>query len=389
MAGGSAPEGIREIDGDGSIMLIGWEPMLPYDRPALSKRIWYGQKRLEDMLMHSVRYYSTMNVDYVTERKIVDLDTERRVITDNTGRDYHYEKLLIATGSYPRTLPIPGGDLKGVSYYRSIDDYISIRAKASPGKKAVIIGGGYLSAELSSSLSVNGVSVTLVFPEKYLLGQVFPENLGRTVQREYAKKGITVLSQDFPDYMEKKGDSIHIRTVDGKSLTVDFVIASIGVLPSVEVARMGGISVDNMNGIIVNEFLETSHKGIYAAGDNAFFPYIILGKKMRVEHWDNAIAQGRLAGRNMAGAKEPYSYMPYFFTDLFDFHFEAVGNIDSRLIAVEDWLPGNRKGIVCYYREGKVVGVMMCNLPGRVEMARKIIRYGKAISLNVLEGIPA
>ncbi len=389
MAGGSAPEGIREIDRDGSILLVGKEPLLPYERPALSKQLWLGQKKLDEVLMHNVKYYGREKVDYLVEREIVDMDPENHYVMDNFGRTYGYEKLLIATGGYPRMLSIPGGDLKGVCYFRYLEDYLSIRSKASPGKKAVVIGGGYIGAELAAVLNKNGVSVTMVFPEKYLMGWIFPENLGMAIQKDFINRGVTIHSGDFPDYLERKGDTFKIATVSGYQIVADIVIAGIGILPSVELARMGGIVVDNAKGIFVNEFLETSDKDIYAAGDNAFFPYQVLGTKMRIEHLDNALAQGHLAGRNMAGAREPYTYMPYFFSDLFDFHFEAVGNVDSRLIVVEDWQPKNKKGIIWYYKEGKVVGAMMCNMPNKVEMVRKIIRYGKAISFNVLESIPA
>lgn len=389
VAGGSAPEGIREVDSDGSILLVGNETFLPYNRPMLSKQLWLGQNKLDELFIHTLKYYSSRNVDYLVEREIVDIDPESHFIVDNFGKEYRYEKLLLATGGYPRMLPIPGGDLKEVCYYRYLDDYLSMRAKASAGKKAVIIGGGYIGAELAAVLNKNEVSVTMVFPEKYLLGWVFPENLGRAVQSDFTNRGITIFSEDFPDFLEKKGESLQIDTVSGHKLLSDMVIAGIGILPSVELARMGGLVVDNMKGITVNDFLETSDRDIYAAGDNAFFPYHILGTRMRLEHWDNAAAQGHLAGRNMAGAREAYIHMPYFFSDLFDFHFEAVGNIDSRLIVVEDWQQKSKKGIVWYYKEGKVVGAMMCNMPNKVEMVRKIIKYGKAISFHVLEGIPA
>ena len=163
------------------------------------------------------------------------------------------------------------------------------------------------------------------------------------------------------------------------------MIVGVGVIPEMELAKSGGLEVGN--GIVVNEYLETSSPDIYAAGDNAFFPYRALGQPMRIEHWDNALNQGKWAGRNMAGAHEPFTYQPYFFSDLFEFGYEATGEVDSRLETFADWQKENDTGVIYYLRDGKVRGVMMCNVWDKVETARELIRKGERMTPEKLRGL--
>jgi 3-phenylpropionate/trans-cinnamate dioxygenase ferredoxin reductase subunit len=384
LAGASAMEGIRERDQKGSILLINNEKHLPYDRPPLSKKLWFGKKKVEEIFLHKKEFYEQNNVAMTIGVTVTSLDAKNKTVTDNQGRTYRFKKLLLATGGAPRTLPVHGGALEGICYYRTLDDYVRIRKESTEGKSAVVIGGGFIGSEMAAALNVNKVDVTMIFPESSLVSRVFPEYLGRAIQDQYRARGIQILANDKPAGFSKNGNRFVTYTVGGKKIESDMVIVGIGVAPSLELPRKAGLQT--ANGVIVNEYLQTSLPDIYAAGDIAFFRYQALGKQTRVEHWDNALNQGKWAGRNMAGASEPYTYMPYFFSDLFEFGYEAVGEVDASLETFADWQKENDTGVIYYLKDGKVRGAMMCNVWDKVEAARALIRRGEPMTPEQLRG---
>ncbi len=384
LAGASAAQGIRELDASGSVLLIGEEEHLPYDRPPLSKKLWLGGKKVEDIFLHDRSFYEQHAVTLALNERAVRLDADARTVTTSSST-FTYRKLLLATGSKPRRLAIPGGDLDGICYFRGLDDYLHVRGVASPGKSALVIGGGFIGSELAAALNVNGLAVTMVFPGAALCDRVFPEYLGRAMQRHYVEKGVKIMSGDKPISFSREGSGFVTRTEKGATVTSDIVIVGIGVEPETELAASGGLAVGN--GIVVNEYLEASAQDVYAAGDNAYFPYSVLGLPMRIEHWDHALNQGKCAGRNMAGAHEPYVYQPYFFSDLFEFGYEATGEVDARLETFADWQKENETGVIYYLREGKVRGVMLCNVWDKVEAARELIRKGESATPDMLRGL--
>jgi 3-phenylpropionate/trans-cinnamate dioxygenase ferredoxin reductase subunit len=385
LAGTSAIEGIREKDKSGAILLIGKEKDMPYDRPPLSKKLWSGKKKVEDIFLHDGSFYKDSNVELALGSNVTGLDSGKKRITTGGGDEIHYTKLLLAIGGFPRRLEIPGGDLDDICYYRTLEDYRRIRGMASEGKGAVVIGGGFIGSEIAAALSMNKLKVTMIFPEEYLVQRIFPVGLGRAIQKIYSERGITVLNQDEPASFEKKSGRITTRTKKGKEIQSDIVIAGIGIVPSLDLARQGGVHTDN--GIVVDEYLATTDPDIYAAGDNASFMSSALGQRMRVEHWDNSIAQGRAAGRNMAGAGEKFDYIPYFFSDLFEFGYEAAGVIDSRLETFADWKKENDTGVIYYLKDGTVRGVMLCNVWEKIDSARELIRKQKKVEPQELKGI--
>jgi NADPH-dependent 2,4-dienoyl-CoA reductase/sulfur reductase-like enzyme len=374
LAAASAVTGIREKDREGSIGLFGAEEHLPYDRPPLSKKLWFGKMTEAEVFLNPREFYAEKAVDLNLGTTVTAVNPGRKTITFGSGQTCGYEKLLLATGGRPRRLPIDGGDLAGLCYYRTLDDYRRIRAGAREGQTALVAGGGFIGSEIAAALTLNQVKVTMIFPEKYLGERIFPGPFGRAVQEYYREKGVAVIPEDKPVSFFYQDGKFTARTGKGRLLSADLMLVGAGILPETGLAEAAGLPVND--GILVDEFLQASTSGIYAAGDNARFPCRALGKNIRLEHWDNALHQGRLAGRNMAGAAEPYWYLPYFFSDLFELGYEAVGEVDSRLPALADWQEENRKGVIYYTDKDTVRGVLLCNVWGKVDRARDLIEKG-------------
>jgi len=383
LAGASAVQGIRELDAKGTILLLGEEKHLPYDRPPLSKKLWFGKTRVEEIFLHEADFYVRHGVAVALGARAVALDPAGKTLADASGASYRFGKLLLATGGTPRRLSIPGGDLDGICHFRTLDDYLRTRNAAAEGKSALVVGGGFIGSELAAALNAS-LEVTMIFPGAYLCSRVFPPALGRSLQQQYQKRGVRILTSDTPVSIAKIDGRFRTQTASGKSIDSDLLLVGIGLAPAIDLAKEAGLAVGD--GIVVNEYLETSHPDIYAAGDNAFFPYRALEKSMRIEHWDNALNQGKWAGRNMAGAGEPYTYQPYFFSDLFEFGYEATGEVDARLETFADWQKENYTGVVYYLRDGKVRGVMMCNVWDKIDAARELIRRGESVTPEGLRG---
>jgi NADPH-dependent 2,4-dienoyl-CoA reductase/sulfur reductase-like enzyme len=383
LAGCYAVEGIRSQDTKGSILLASAENYLPYDRPPLTKKLWFGKKKVEEIFVHPQQYFDDNNVDVLLNIKAIKIDPANKVVTFNDG-SCNYGKLLLATGGSPRRLNIEGGNLDEIYYYRYLDDFIRLKSRVSKGTKALVIGGGFIGSEIAAALNINKVDVTMLVRGEYLVEQVFPKALGGAIQNDFIERGIKIFTQDSPVSIARRNNHFVTRTKNGKEISSDVVIAGIGIEPQMQLAKAAGLPVDN--GIVVNEFLQTSSPDIYAAGDNANFPYQALARRMRVEHWDNAVNQGKTAGMNMAGANIAYTYMPYFFSDLFDFGYEAVGLVDSKLETYADWQKENNTGVVYYLEDGKVMGVMMCNVWEKVSAARELIKSNKRMTIPELQG---
>jgi NADPH-dependent 2,4-dienoyl-CoA reductase/sulfur reductase-like enzyme len=383
LAGASAVEGIRQVDPRGSILLLGAEKDLPYDRPPLSKQLWTGGKTVAGIILHDEGFYKTNAVDLRLETEVTQIDAAAHTIRDSQDNAYRYGRLLLATGGTPRHLNIPGGESEGISYYRTLHDYHRLRDTAVEGKTVLVIGGGFIGSEIAASLRANNLAVTMIFPSAWLVSRVFPESLGRYLTEQYRAKGIEILTDDEPISIYHNGNGYVTRTRGGLEIRRDLIVAGIGITPNLALAQSAGLST--ANGVIVNEYLQTSEPDIYAAGDIALFPEVGFGPR-RLEHWDNAVNQGKHAGRNMAGAHEPFTYIPFFFSDLFDFGYEAVGDIDSRLTTFADWQEANKTGVIYYLDGDRLRGAMMCNVWGKVDAARELIQKAQPVSAESLRG---
>ena len=371
----AASKGIREVDGEGRITVVAAEAYPPYARPPLSKALWKGTD--ESSIWRGTEQ---LGVELRLGRRIVTLDPTARRATDDQGEVYAYERLLLATGGRPRRFPFRADE---VIYYRTLDDYRRLRERAAAGARFVVIGGGFIGSEIAAALAMNGRPVTMVFPEPGIGARIFPPDLSASVTDYYRARDVEVLTDTSVTAIERVGDAVHVTTGDGRVLETDAVVAGLGLAPSTELAEAAGLEVSD--GIVVDDRGRVDGRDdVFAAGDVARFPVAALGGTMRVEHEDHAKSHGRLIGANVAGADEPYD-LPFFYSDLFELGYEAVGELDSRLRTTADWTDVGRAGTVYYMDdEGRPRGVLLWNRFGHVDTARDLIRAARPIETTEL-----
>ncbi len=363
MTGDSAVRGIREVDPNGTIGMIGSDPNPPYNRPPLTKGLWKG-KPLESIWRGTDKY----SVDIHLRRAVKSIEARKKVVIDGDGNEYGYEKLLLATGGTPRRLP---DTPEGIIYYRTLEDYHKLRELSSHKEHFGVIGGGFIGSEIAAALAMNGKQVTMLFPEPGIGANIYPSELSDYLTQFFRQKGVEVLAGARIQSVQKHGEGYELTTSEGRKVRVDGVIAGIGIQPNIELAQAAGLNTGN--GIVVDETLQTSQPDIFAAGDVAEFHNPSLDKRLRIEHEDNANTMGLQAGRNMAGAIQPYHHLSYFYSDLFELGYEAVGELDHRLETLVDWKDPFKKGVIYYLSNSRVRGVLLWNVWETVPKARELI----------------
>ena len=385
MTAASAVQGIRQVDPNGSIGLISTESDPPYDRPPLSKALWKGKPM--------ARIWRKLNGQAVTlhlGQKVQLLDPKNKRVADDRGTESTFDKLLLATGGTPRHL---ASDDDRIIYYRTVEDYRRLRALTEQGQTFAIIGGGFIGSELAAALVMNGKHVVMILPGESIGARLFPRDLSLFLNDFYRAKGVELRPLESIVGVETRGEQLTLKlkkvnTSDEHEILVDGVVAGIGILPNTELAQAAGLKVEN--GIVVDEYLRTSHPDIYAAGDVAAFYAPALGRRIRVEHEDNANTMGQAVGRIMAGEAKPYQHLPFFYSDLFELGYEAVGDLDARLEIVADWKEPNREGVIYYLQEGRVRGALLWNVWGQVDAARRLIAEAGPFQPASLKGrLPA
>lgn len=379
MTAAAAVKGIRSVDESGPIGLISAEVHPPYDRPPLTKSLWKDAPTasiwsgLEDVA----------GLDLHLGRRVERLLPDEKRAVDASGIIYGYDKLLLATGGDPIRLPFTGDDPR-IIYYRSVDDYWRLRARIQDAGRIAVVGGGFIGSEIAAALAMNDQPVVMAFLEETIGAGRFPPDLGRFLNDYYRERGVDVRGGMKIVDVQPGDDRVRLvfEPVDEgakEEVEADAVVIGIGIKPGTGLAEAAGLRVDN--GIVVDATLQTSAPDIYAAGDVARFPHPALDGYLRVEHENNAKRMGKLAGQNMAGQNERYDYLPFFYSDMFDLGYEAVGELNNTLNLHAVWEDPNRKGIVYYYDDdGTIRGVLLWNTWGKVKDARALI--GQKVDLQ-------
>ncbi len=376
MAADAAARGIRELDGEGSVGIFSADVDPPYTRPALTKKLWTDPDFTWDQV--PLRTQDDTGADLRLDTLVTSMDPVGRTVRTEAGDQVGFDRLVLTTGVSPRRLD--GPDDGSVLYFRSAADYYQLRAMAGPDRRFLVLGGGYIGAELAAALIHEKAKVTLVTPDQVLGGSMFPPSLAQRYQGMFAQAGVHVVNgrtvqgarADGSGSGEEASGGVVVTLDDGSELRADAAVAGLGTTPVTSLAEEAGLLVDN--GIVVDEHLRTSAPRVWAAGDVANYPDALLGRT-RVEHVDNARHMGRAVGRSMAGDAQPYAYTPFMYSQVFGVRWEALGTLDPGLETVEVDVGD---GHVVYYLdpEGTPRGVLLWALPDRLDQARRVLAGG-------------
>lgn len=367
MAADAAARGIRQVDPEREIGLIGQEPDPPYNRPPLSKGLWKTTPRPMP-LSRIWRGTGKLGVDLMLGRTAARLDPQTRSVVDDLGSEYTYNKLLLATGGQPIQLE-DGHDR--VMYFRTLADYNRLRQYVEQHQRFAVIGGGFVGSEVAALLANLGKEVVMVFPEPGICARTLPADFSVYLNAYFQEKGVRILKGNLISTITPSAAGVILRTDQGAALEVDVAVAGLGIRPNTTLAASAGLAVND--GILVDRYLQTSHPDIYAAGDVANFHSSLLDTRLRPEHEEHANLSGLIAGLNMAGQPTPYDTLPAVYSTLFEINYDAVGELNPSLPAISKWLEPYRKGIMAYIKNGIVRGVLLVNLTGGLEKARALI----------------
>ncbi len=353
LAGFNAVPPIRDRDPEARVVLVTQEKERPYDRVPLSKRYLQGVLSRDGVFLRSLDFFEENHVELDTQRKATKLDAKAKVISLDDGRDLRYEKLLLATGGAPRRLSLPGADLQGIHYLRTLEDSDALKEAMSAAKTLAVVGGGFIGCEVAAAGVLRGLDTTVVEVGPYLLNMAFDEPAGRWVTDYLGSKGMKARCGDrAARFLGSGGRVSGIETVGGATIPADLVVVGVGLTPNTDLAKAAGLQVDN--GIVVNERLQASAPDVYAAGDVARFYAPVFERHLRVEHYDVAVRHGKVAGTNMAGGDLAFTDLPYFFSDMFDLHIHVHGVLSDHDRVV---LRGKREltdqgGFIQFYLKG-------------------------------------
>ncbi len=363
LAAASAVEGIRELDREGEILVVSAERELPYHRPPLSKGYLAGREALETVRVHDAAWYRDNRVRYRLGVEAKSVHLRRKSVTLGTGERLPYDRLLLATGSRARRLAVPGGDLPGVFALRTVADSTALKAALKPGVHLLVVGGSFVGMEVAATARGLGAEVTVLEMGPTVYGRFADATLSDFFRRYLEGQGVTVRTGvRVARVRAAAGRMGGVTTEAGEQLAADLLVAGVGAEPNTAWLANAGFAIDR-GGIVVNVRLETSGPDVWGAGDIARFPDPVSRQPRRLEHWDNALAQGKQAGRNMAGAQEAYGHLSAFFSDLFDVTVNVLGDTDRPdSVEVRGTTALDAPNFTALYtREHKLTGAVMVN----------------------------
>lgn len=374
---------LRQGGWEGSITVIGDEDDLPYHRPPLSKDFLSGDKTLSDILIRPAEIYEKANIDLKLGVRVGAINREEKSVLTDDGDVYPYDKLVLATGARVRNLPVPGENIKGVYYLRDTKDVLAIKSQIAPGKRAVIIGGGYIGLETGASLKKQGMEVTILEAMPRILQRVTAPELSRFYKRVHQEEGVNILEGVVASELSKSNDRLNVSTSCQQNFDADMVIIGIGVIPNMELAEMSGLTVGN--GVEVNAFCQTSDLDIYAAGDVTWHFNPIYERHVRLESVPNATEQAKIVASHINGQPKPYNSLPWFWSDQFDLKLQIAGLSDGYddLIIRGD-IENSREFAAFYFKGDQLLAVDAVNSPREFMLGRMVLSKGKSLDKGVL-----
>jgi 3-phenylpropionate/trans-cinnamate dioxygenase ferredoxin reductase subunit len=382
LTGAKAAETLREEGFAGRVILVGAEPDLPYERPPLTKEYLRAESPREKAYVHPEGFYDEHNIELITDTAVTELDAGRSQIRLDDGSELGYDRLLLATGAEPRRLSIPGADLDGVHYLRTLADCDVLRDRLDQGGRVAVVGAGWIGAEFAASARQRGAEVALIDPLAVPLERVLGPEVGAIYRDVHAEHGVEVLMGSGLEGFEGDGALRAVKTSEGRAIECDFAVVGVGVVPRVELAERAGLEVDN--GIVVDQALATSAPGVYAAGDVASAWHPFYRRHVRVEHWANALNQGPAAARAMLGEAVSYDRTPYFFSDQYDVGMEYSGFATEWDEVVFRGDPAARELIAFWLAGGRVVAGMNVNVWDVNEHVQALIRSEQTVDAAAL-----
>jgi 3-phenylpropionate/trans-cinnamate dioxygenase ferredoxin reductase subunit len=385
LAAGNCARWLRESGADGEILLIGRESDLPYNRPDCSKGYLQGKASREDTLFRPADWYGEQQVEALTRVSVKGLDLSERSVELTDGQEVSFDKALIATGAGVRRLSVPGAELEGIHYLRTLGNSDTIREDAS-GKRVVLIGGSYIACEVAASLTERGSSCSQVMLEPVALSRGFGEQAGRFFQARLEEHGIELHGDDELERFEGSGGRVtRVITKAGRELDADAVIIGVGAVPDVRLARTAGLEIGERGGVLVDSHLQTAVPGIFAAGDIAEYESVIHGgQRLRIEHWDVAFNQGKTAALNMLDRGQPHDVVPYFFSDLADWaSLEYIGPASEWEQEVVRGSIDEGEFTIFYLHDGRVAGALSVGRSDDLEHARRLLVAGTDVTDRV------
>jgi len=361
-AGFYASTAITRRDPSARVVLICDEPHLPYDRVPLSKDYLVDKRPREKLFFRPKEFYENQKIEVISGKRATKLDKSGRVVRLEDDTEIAFGRLLLATGGRPRILPLPGSDLGGIHYLRTIDDCERIKEGMQKARNAVVVGGGFIGCEVAAAFAARGLKTTIIEVASYPLNVAVNEETGRWIAGYFRDKGVDVMTETQVSAFVGRDNAVEaVRTSRGE-LPADLVAVGVGIAPNVELAQEAGLKVDR--GIVVDEYLQTDSEGVYAAGDVARFYSPIFERHLRVEHYDVAAKQGMTAGANMAGERRTFADLPFFFSFMFDLKINAYGDLGKKTKIVSRGSVGAEKGFFqLYFDDGVLNGFLSVNRP--------------------------
>lgn len=380
LAAGKAAEALREHGHSGPLIIIGDEHEKPYIRPPLSKGYLLGKEERDSIFVHPDDWYREHDVDLLLGTRARAVDRQARKVELDDGRQVPYTKLLLATGSSPRRLSVPGADLDNVLYLRRVGDSERLKSAFSAGAKIVVIGAGWIGLETAAAARMAGAEVTVLEHSELPLLKVLGREAAEVFAALHADHGVNLVPNvQVESLTETHGRVDGVRLTDGSRLAADAVVVGVGITPNVQLAQEAGLDVQN--GIVTDEHLQTSVADIYAAGDvaNAYHP--LLGRRLRVEHWANALHQPDVAALSMLGKNAVYDRLPYFYTDQYDLGMEYTGYTEPGGYdrVVFRGVPSERRFIAFWMAGNRVLAGMSVNVWDVMDSVRSLITSGSEI----------